>query len=69
MANHEEEKDSKGHPIWNEKNENLDVFETTNEILTQQYPYVDWKKAMKVKGEKFHTLGSVEQECLIVFFL
>ena len=51
VANHEEEKDGKGHPFWNEKNENLDVFETTNEILTQQYPDVDWKKAMKGKGK------------------
>ena len=51
VANHEEKKDSKGHSYWDTKNENLEVFETTNEILTQQYPDVDWKKAMRGKGK------------------
>ena len=44
MANHEEEKDSKGHPTWNEN----------MMFLRQQmnkYPDVDWMKAMKGKGK------------------
>ena len=50
VANHEEKKDSKGHSYWDETNENLDVFETTNEIIPLLYPNVDPKKAMKGKG-------------------
>ena len=50
VANHEEKKDSKGHSYWDETNENLDVFETTNEIIPILYPNIDPKKAMKGKG-------------------
>ena len=49
VANHEEKKNDKGVPYWDEKNEDLNVFETTNEIILQLYPNVDWKKAMRGK--------------------
>jgi hypothetical protein len=50
VANHEEKKGSKGHSYWDETKENIDVYETTNEIITILYPNINPKKAMKGKG-------------------
>ena len=51
VANHEEKNDAKGHQYWKEDKENLNAFETMNEIISLLYPDVDWKTAMKGKGK------------------